>query len=125
MARIVKTIEVEGKDVVALFDTGAIHTYVQRSLTEGVPRRSILKSFKVALGAKEIEVNEFCLIHGRIEGLDFDTKAVPVDEIGKIDEKNLDILIGALTMEEWEIIPNPKDATLDLSGLRRREFTEF
>jgi hypothetical protein len=28
-------------------------------------------------------------------------------------------------MEEWEIIPNPSDGTLDLSGLRRREFTEF
>ncbi|UCE19434.1 MAG: hypothetical protein JSV84_03555 [Gemmatimonadota bacterium] len=79
----------------------------------------------MALVAKEIEVNEFCLIHGRIEGLDSDTKAVPVDEIGKINGKTLDVLIGALTMEEWEIIPNPKDATLDLSGLRRREFMEF
>jgi hypothetical protein len=28
-------------------------------------------------------------------------------------------------MEKWEIIPNPKDATLDLTGLRRREFIEF
>jgi hypothetical protein len=28
-------------------------------------------------------------------------------------------------MEEWEIIPNPKDGTLDLLGLKRREFTEF
>jgi hypothetical protein len=125
MTRIVKTIEVEDKEVLALFDTGAVHTYIQRNLAEGVPRRSIVKRFKVALGTKEIEVDEFCLIHGRIEGLDFDTKAVPVDEIGKINGKDLDVLIGALTMEEWEIIPNPKDATLDLSGLRRREFTEF
>lgn len=125
MARIVKTIEIEGKEVVALFDTGAVHTYIRRNLAEGVPRRSILKKFKVTLGAKAIEVDEFCLIHGRIEGLAFDTKAVPVDEIGKINGKELDILIGALTMEEWEIIPNPKDATLDLSGLKRREFTEF
>lgn len=33
--------------------------------------------------------------------------------------------VGTLTMEEWEIIPNPSDGTLDLSGLKRREFTEF
>jgi hypothetical protein len=125
MARIVKTIEVEGKEVVALFDTGAIHTYIQRYLAEGVPKRSILKRFKVVLGAREIEVDEFCLIHGKIEGLDFDTKAIPVDEIGKVNGKDIGILIGSLTMEEWEIIPNPKDATLDLSGLKRREFTEF
>lgn len=125
MARIVKTIEVEGKPAAALFDTGAVHTYIQRRLAEGVPRRSILKGFKVALGGKEIEVNEFCLIQGRIEGLDFDTKAVPVDEIGKINGSGIDVLIGALTMEEWEISLNPKDNSLDLTGLRRREFTEF
>jgi len=28
-------------------------------------------------------------------------------------------------MKEWEIIPNPRNGTLDLSGLKRREFTEF
>jgi hypothetical protein len=125
MARIVKTIEVEGKEVVALFDTKAIHTYIQGYLAEGVPKRSILKRFKVVLGARDIEVDEFCLIQGKIEGLDFDTKAIPVDEIDKVNGKDIGVLIGSLTMEEWEIIPNPKDATLDLSGLKRREFTEF
>jgi hypothetical protein len=57
MARIVKTIEVEGKEVVALFDTKAIYTYIQRYLAEGVPKRSIAKRFKVLLGAREIEVD--------------------------------------------------------------------
>lgn len=66
-----------------------------------------------------------CLIGGRIEGLEFDTDAVPVDEIGKANGYDLDVLIGVLTMERWEIKLDPKNGALDLEGLRRREFIEF
>ena len=123
--RIIKKIEVEGEEVLGLFDTGATYTYVREELTKNVLKRILRMPFKVAIGGKSIEVDQFCLIGGKIDGLDFDTIAIPVDEIGKVDEKEIDVLIGALTMEQWEIIPNPKDGTLDLSGLRRREFTEF
>ena len=37
----------------------------------------------------------------------------------------LDAIIGALTMERWEIKLDPRSGSLDLEGLRRREFTEF
>jgi len=123
--RIVEEIEIEGKKANALFDTGSIHTYVSRRLLEGVPIRTISEPYKVALGGRIIEVTDYCSIEGRIEGLVFHTEVIPIDEVGRVDGKVVDVLIGALTMEEWEIIPNPKDATLDLSGLRRREFTEF
>ena len=123
--RILKEIEIEGKKAVALFDTGSMHTYVSNRLLEGVPIRILSKPYKVALGGRVIEIKEHCSIQGRIEGFDFHTEVIPVDEVGRINGKMVDVLIGALTMEEWEIIPNPKDATLDLSGLKRREFTEF
>lgn len=48
-----------------------------------------------------------------------------MEDLGKINGKKIEVVIGALTMEKWEIIPNPKDATLDLTGLQRREFIEF
>ncbi len=123
--RIVKEIEIEGKRAIALFDTGSMHTYVSSRLLEDIPIRTISKSYKVALGGRIIEVKKYCSIEGKIEGLVFHTEVIPIDEIGKVDGKVVDVLIGTLTMEEWEIIPNPKDATLDLSGLKRREFTEF
>ena len=72
-----------------------------------------------------IEVREYCAVEGKIEGYGFDTKVVPIDDLGKVAGKGIDALIGALTMEEWEISVNPRDGTLDLSGLKRREFTEF
>ena len=123
--RIVKEIEIEGRTAVALFDTGAQHTYVATRLLEGAASGPLRHPYKVALGGKTFEVKIHCSIQGAIEGLEFHTEAVPIDEIGKVDGKELDIIIGALTMEEWEIIPNPKEGTLDLSGLKRREFTEF
>jgi hypothetical protein len=123
--RIIKEIEIEGKKANALFDTGSMHTYVLSYLLENAPVRTLSRPYKVALGGKTIIVDKHCSIQGKIEGLDFHTEVVPLDEIGKINGKKIDILIGALTMEEWEIIPNPKDGTLDLTGLKRREFTEF
>jgi len=42
-----------------------------------------------------------------------------------VNGRELDILIGALTMEEWEINLYPKRGTLDLTGLKRREFIEY
>ena len=125
MARIIKEIELEGKPVVALFDTGAMYSYVLSHLVRAAPRRSVARPVRVALGGKEIEIRELCLIEGKIEGLDFFTDAVPVEDIGVVDDHKLEALIGARTMEQWEIRLDPKTGALDLEGLRRREFTEF
>lgn len=125
MARIIKEIEIEGQPAVALFDTGAVYTYVRSSLARGAPRRAMVPPARVGLGGKEIEVREICLIEGRIEGLAFLTDAAPVEAIGVADGHELDALIGARTMEQWEIRIDLKTGELDLEGLRRREFTEF
>jgi len=110
---------------VALFDTGAVLTYVREHLLTFVPRKPAVEPFRVALGGRSIEVRELCLVGGRIEGLAFDTDAVPVQELGRADGHELDVIIGALAMERWEIKLDPRTGTLDLEGLRRREFTEF
>jgi hypothetical protein len=79
----------------------------------------------VGLGRKEIEVKETCVTIGKSEGLVFDTEAIPIEELGKADGYSLDAIIGALTMEKWEIKLDPRTRELDLEGLRRREFTEY
>ncbi|MFQ6041331.1 MAG: hypothetical protein ACE5PV_10785 [Candidatus Poribacteria bacterium] len=125
MGRIIKEIEIEGKTAVALFDTGAVFTYVKQPYLANAVRKSLAAPFHVALGGKTVDVRELYLIEGKIEGLEFDTDVVPVNELGKTDGQELDAIIGALTMERWEIRIDPKTGTLDLEGLRRREFTEF
>jgi predicted aspartyl protease len=124
--KIIKEIEIGDKKAIALFDTGATHNYVKRSLVKAdTPKIVIPRPYKVALGGKKIEVRELYLLLGKIEGWELDIEAVLVDDLGKVDTKEIDAIIGVLTMEKWEIIPNPKDGTLDLTGLKRREFVEF
>ncbi|MEW6618091.1 MAG: hypothetical protein AB1422_01855 [bacterium] len=125
MSRIVKKIEIEGKEVMALFDTGAMHTYVCNEIVGSAPTIIIPEPYKVAFDGRIIEVKKLCLLWGKIEGRGLDMEAVPIDDIGRINGNKIDVVIGALTMEKWEIIPNPKDGTLDLTGLKRREFIEF
>ncbi|MDI6793554.1 MAG: hypothetical protein QME81_11925 [bacterium] len=123
--RIIKEIEIGERKANALFDTGAMHTYVKEDILCDAQKLNIPKSYKVALGGRNIEVHELYFVWGEIEGLGFDMEVVSVDELGRADGKELDAIIGALTMEKWEIIPNPKEGTLDLEGLKRREFIEF
>ena len=125
MARIIRTIEIEGQPAVALFDTGAMYSYVRAALVRDAPRRTMTPPAHVALGGREIDIRELCFVEGKIEGLGFLADAVPLDDLGHADGHKLDVLIGALTMERWEIKLDPKTGALDLEGLRRREFTEF
>ena len=125
MARIIKPIEIQGQPANALFDTGAVNTYVRSSLVVNAPRQAMISPAHVALGGQSIEIRELCFIQGKIEGLDFLADAVPVTGLGRADGYELDAIIGALTMERWEIKLDPRTGSLDLEGLRRREFTEF
>jgi hypothetical protein len=125
MARIIKSIEIEGQPAVALFDTGSVQTYIRSQLVSRSPRRAVRQPVRVALGGQTIEITEICLFDGQIDGLEFFGEAVPVSELGKADGQQLDAIIGAALMEKWEIKLDPKSGSLDLSGLRRREFTEF
>ncbi|PYS22762.1 MAG: hypothetical protein DMF72_12015 [Acidobacteria bacterium] len=127
MSRVIKTIEIEGEPAKALFDTGAFHSYLLRRYLEGLPSRivPVNNPYDVALGGETIHITERALVNGKIEGLDFDTSLVPVDSLGKANGHHLDAIIGAVTMEVWEITVNPRDGTLGLEGLKRREFTEY
>lgn len=125
MGRIVKMIEVEGQPAAALFDTGVTYTYVVGSLIPHVPKRPVAHPVRVHLGGREIPIRELCFVDGKIEGLEFVTEAVPIDQLGQAEGHQLDAIIGARTMEQWEIRLDPKTGVLDLEGLRRREFTEW
>ena len=127
MSRVIRTIEIEGQPVKALFDTGTFNSYVLRKYLSGPPDRlvPITKPYEVALGGETIVIRERALINGKIEGLDFDTSVVPAESLGKENGHDLDAIIGASTMQPWEITVNSKEGTLRLEGLRRRKFIEY
>jgi len=124
MARTFKDIKIEGKTGFVLFDTGSIRSYVRREFASRIRWKTV--PFRIGLGGRSFEVDAACVLNCAIEGLEFDIEAHPVEEIG-MDEygRTIDAIIGALGMEKWGLIPNPKTGEIDVTALRKREFIEF
>ncbi len=123
MARIVKEIDVEGRPLRALFDTGSLRSYVRAEFRPPSTRR--VSPITVGLGGTVRELNERSDFTARIGDLEFDITAYIVEELGETEHGRLGALVGALTVEEWYIKLDPQQGELDLSALRKREFTEF
>jgi len=124
MGRTFKEMKIEGKEAFVLFDTGALRSYVRKEFASEVRRK--INSFKVGIGGYSFEIDESCLLNCEIEGLEFDIEAHPIEELGT-DERGqrIDAVIGAIGMEKWGLIPDPRTGSIDLTALRKREFIEF
>lgn len=132
MGRIIKEIKIKPdigskieKKAFAVFDTGSERSYVKKSLMPSGSSCSKIPPFTSKLGGNTRQIKEQCILIGVIEDLEFGFSAFPVDDIGIIDGQDVGILIGATAMEEWDIRVSPKGKTLDLEGLKKREFVEL
>lgn len=123
MARIVREIEVNGQKLKALFDSGSLRSYIREVFSPGITHRVL--PLRVGLGGRERILEERCDVIAKLERLEFAFNAYVVDDVGETEHRPVDVLIGALCMEEWYMKLDPRTGELDLSGLRRREFTEF
>lgn len=123
MGRIVYDIDVNGKKLKALFDTGSLRSCIRNEFRP--PTILKVSPLRVDIGGRRVTLEERCEMTAIIDGLEFDFTAYLIDEIGETEYGRVDAIIGALAMEEWWIKLDPRSKTLDLSGLRRREFTEF
>lgn len=123
MGRIVRDIEVQGRPVRALFDTGSQRSYIRAEVAPPSSRKVL--PISVGLGGEFRQLDTRCDVTAKIDGLEFDMSAYVLGELGETEHGRLDVIVGALTMEEWWIKLDPRSGELDLSGLRRREFTEY
>jgi hypothetical protein len=124
MARKFKDIEIEGKKAHVLFDTGSTHSYVRNEFASKIRWKTV--PFRVGLGGRTYEIDEASVFNCSIEGLTFDIEAHPVEELGNDEQgRRIDAIIGVLAMEKWVLTPNPKTGEIDLTALRKREFTEY
>ena len=64
-------------------------------------------------------------MHARVDGHQISTLALVIDEIGRDEDgKPIEILFGALAMQQWGIRPIPDEERLDLTHYPE-EFVEF
>jgi hypothetical protein len=125
MGRIRHVMKVGGRDCWTLFDTGARNTYVVPEVASTLTTSRTARPFRSALGGEVKQTSETALLEGEVEGRRISTHAMVIDEIGR-DENGtrIEILFGALAMQQWGIRLIPEQEKLDLSHYPE-EFLEF
>lgn len=125
MGRIKQSIKVDGLECWTLFDTGARNTYVTPSVAKVLTTASMAHPFHTALGGEVREAKTSAILQAEIEGHLIATHALVINEIGKDEDgKPIEILFGALAMQQWGIRPIPDEERLDLTHYPK-EFVEF
>ena len=116
MGRIRANVVVDGRNCWTLFDTGARNTYVVQDLVPLLPTFELKKLEPVSLGGGVHKVTKGTRLVCLVEGLHVWTHARVLEKIGMDEEgKEIEILFGALAMQEWGIRPIPDEERLDMT----------
>ena len=118
-------VQIDGRRCWTLFDSGARNTYVVAAATTGLLGWAEPQPVQASLGGKVHHVSKGCMLIGTVENHVSETHARVVDDIGK-DEKGrrIEILLGALAMQEWGIVLDLPKERLDFTHYPK-EFVEF
>jgi hypothetical protein len=116
MGRVRSNIVIGDQSFWALFDTGAKNSYVVEEVAGRLPTFPLEPAEGVALGGRAHRVDRLCLLFCEVEGLPVHLHARVLPEIGTDDEgKRIEVLFGALAMQEWGIVPIPHEEWLDMT----------
>ena len=125
MGPVRQMIKVDGRQFWTMFDTGARNTYVVPAVAQLLSTSKAPHPIRTALGGQVKQADTTALLQAEIEGRQIATHAMVVDRIGTDEEgKAIEILFGALAMQQWGIRPVPDEEALDLSHYPE-EFVEF
>jgi hypothetical protein len=124
MGRMRTVSELNGKKLWTLFDSGSRNTYIAKAAAKGLRRERLSVARKAMLGGESHPIKEVCHLDIEIEGHSVDTLARVIDDIGQEDGKPIDILFGALSMQEWGIHLDVPKERLDWTHYTK-EFVEF
>jgi len=125
MGRIREMIQVDGRECWTLFDTGARNTYVIPVVAKMLTTSEMPRPIRSAIGGGVKVTRRTALLQAEVEGRKISTHAMVVDEIGNDEDgRAIEILFGALAMQQWGIRPVPDEEKLDFSHYPE-EFVEF
>jgi hypothetical protein len=125
MGRIREYIKVKGRKFWTLFDTGARNTYIVPEVAKLLATSQLAEPYRPLLGGKKRRATQAALLDADVQGCRISTHAMVLDDIGKDEDgKPIEVLFGALAMQQWGIRPVPDQEKLDLSHYTRI-FVEF
>ena len=131
MSRPLVETEIEGKILNAILDTGAWRSYIRLELAREFPVVPV-QPFEVKLGGETFRVKEGRLVSGIIKDTEgrayqFGNVLYPVSDLGQENGKKIDLLFGAVILEDWGAIINETTIPpqVDYYRLRKGEVTEL
>ena len=125
MGRIREMIDVDGRKCWTLFDSGARNTYIIPAVAELLKTLPTPRTIRTALGGAVKETNTEALLHAEIEGHKISAHALVINEIGNDENgRPIEILFGALAMQQWGIRLVPAEEKLDVTQYPE-EFVDF
>ena len=125
MGRVREHIRVNGRKCWTLFDTGAPNTYVVPRVAALLATTKLAKPFRSALGGTIKKATKAAVLNAQVDGHRVSTHAMVIDEIGRDEDgKPIEVLFGALAMQQWGIRPIPDEERLDLTHYPK-EFVEY
>ena len=125
MGRIRQLIAVDGRKYWTLFDSGARNTYIVPEVAASLSTTTLPSPSYTRLGGETKVSSQVAALIGEVEGKPFHTEAMVIDRIGVDEEgKEIEILFGALAMQQWGIRLVPAEEKLDLSHYPE-EFVEY
>jgi len=125
MGRIRQAIQVRGRGCWTLFDSGARNSYIVPEVAALVTTSKIDQPFRSRLGGSVKEAKEVALLEAEVEGHRMSFHAMVIDNIGTDEDgAPIEILMGALAMQQWGIRLVPAEEKLDLTHYPE-EFLEF
>jgi Aspartyl protease len=125
MGRVREHIKVDGHQYWTLFDTGARNTYIIPAVANDLMTKKMAAPFRTALGGEIKEARSSAILEAEVEGHRIATHALVIDEIGRDEDgKPIEVLFGALAMQQWGIRPIPDQEKLDLTHYPK-EFVEY
>jgi hypothetical protein len=125
MGKMRQVIWVRGRGCWTLFDSGARNSYIVPAVAALVPTSKVDQPFRSALGGSVKEAKEMAHLEAEVEGRRISFHAMVLDNIGNDEDGTpIEILVGALAMQQWGIRLIPEQEKLDLTHYPE-EFLEF
>lgn len=127
MGRVYERIIANGEELYTLFDTGSVSSYITRKAARRVKlvEQKLPEPILVGLGGRKRRISGVGILVGEIKGNRFHTAVRVVGMLGKSEKgQEIDLIFGALSMQEWNILIDPKKEKLDLSRFKK-EWIEY
>jgi len=125
MGRMRQMIRVNGRESWTLFDSGARNSYVIREVAARLATVELPQPTYTKLGGETKVSTQATVLVGEVAGKPFHTEAMVIDSIGPDEDgRPIEVLFGALAMQQWGIRLIPESEELDLSHYPS-EFLEF